>query len=76
MVSYLGSQRLLKLRFKWTQAVQNKLVAGIGILHMMLVFRSAECKKCGVIEASIKISKEYPGGKAIYRRARISTSSH
>jgi hypothetical protein len=51
-------------------------LAGFGIVCKIIVFRSAECKKHGVIEASIKISKEYPGGKAIYRRARISTSSH
>jgi hypothetical protein len=55
MVNHLCTQRLLKLRLKWAQAVQYKEVANFGILHMMLVFRSAECKTYGVIEASIKI---------------------
>jgi hypothetical protein len=44
IVSHLCTQSLQKLRLKWTQAVQYKEVANFGILHMMLVFRSVECK--------------------------------
>jgi hypothetical protein len=47
MVGHLGTPSL-----KWAQAVQE---ADFGILHMMLVLGSAECKKYGVIEASIEI---------------------
>jgi hypothetical protein len=51
-------------------------VANFGILHMTLAFRSAECKKHGVMEASIEISKEILGGQAVYSKARISARSH
>jgi hypothetical protein len=35
-----------------------ELVADFGILHLRLVFRTAECKRCRVVEVSTQISKE------------------
>jgi hypothetical protein len=43
---------------------------------MMLAFRSAECKKYEVIEASIKILKESLGGQSVYSRVGVSAGSH
>jgi hypothetical protein len=43
---------------------------------MMLIFRSAECKKYGDIGASIEISKENLGSQAVCSRVGISASSH
>jgi hypothetical protein len=37
---------------------------------MMLVFRSIECKKCGVVEVFLKIAKESLGGQGAYSRDR------
>lgn len=34
------------------------LAADLGIVHVMLIFRYAECKNCGIREASVQISKK------------------
>jgi hypothetical protein len=76
MVSHLGTQSLLKLSLTWAHTVQYNYVANFGILHTMLVFWSAECKKYGVTEACMEISKDILGGQAVHNKTRISAHSH
>jgi hypothetical protein len=50
-----------------------ELVSELGVVHVILFCRCAECKRHGATEASSEISKESQGGQEMCDRVRIIT---
>jgi hypothetical protein len=65
-----ASQRLLPLWSKGAWQLLEQAV-GLGIIHIMLVCRHAECKSCGMVESFTQLSVESLGSQAMCDRVRV-----